>query len=199
MANLDELPRPDCTRRTPRMLLRPLRAADEAEWVRMSIVSESLTAPFSPLPPEGPDPWVQRFHGSLARMADGSSVRLVGILEDGRIAGLFNLNEIVRGPFENAYAGWSVNLEVAGEGYATEGVRGLLDIAFAAPPRGLGLHRVQANVIPRNHRSLRIIEKCGFRPEGLARSYLKIAGEWEDHAMFAMLAEEWNGGEPAPV
>jgi ribosomal-protein-alanine N-acetyltransferase len=82
-----------------------------------------------------------------------------------------------------------VSAEVVGRGLATEGVRALLDVAFAAPP-GLALHRVQANVIPDNVRSLRVAEKAGFRREGYAPRYLKIAGEWRDHVMFAILADE---------
>ena len=66
----------------------------------------------------------------------------------------------------------------------------MLDIAFAAEPRGLGLHRVQANVIPANPASLRVAEKAGMRLEGTAKRYLEIAGVWQDHHMFAKTAEE---------
>ncbi len=81
-----------------------------------------------------------------------------------------------------------------GEGLATEGVRALVSIAFAPEPDGLGLHRVQANIMPGNGASLRVAEKVGFRREGVARRYLRIAGEWEDHAMFALTVEEWSEG-----
>jgi ribosomal-protein-alanine N-acetyltransferase len=51
---------------------------------------------------------------------------------------------------------------------------------------------VQANVMPRNGRSLRVLERAGFRPEGLALRYLEIAGCWEDHMMLAITREEWT-------
>ena len=101
-----------------------------------------------------------------------------------------NLTQIFRRALQGAFAGWSVNAEVARQGYATEGVIALLDLAFAPEPAGLGLHRVQANIVPTNAPRLRVAEKAGFRHEGLALRYLRIAGEWRDHAMFAKLADE---------
>lgn len=108
------------------------------------------------------------------------------------MVGLFALNEIVRGVFQSAYASWQVGAGHMGRGLGTEGVRGLLDVAFHADPDGLGLHRVQANIMPSNAASLRIARKLGFRREGLAARYLKIAGRWEDHVMLALTREEWS-------
>lgn len=149
-------------------------------------VSREMHAPWMPLATATDDVVFDR---ALERARTGSAVRLVGVLPDGRFAGSFNLNEITRGPFQNAYAGWSVSAEVAGQGYATEGVAAMLAVAFH--PDGAALHRVQANILPRNARSLRVAEKCGFRREGLARAYLEIAGVWEDHVMTAIVREEW--------
>jgi ribosomal-protein-alanine N-acetyltransferase len=182
-------------RRTARLLVRPLRPDDRAEYLRVLAVSDALHAPWNPRAPAELSP-SDLFDRGLARVHEGSCVRFVGILADGRIGGFFNLNELVRGPFQNAYAGWSVNAEVAGTGIATEGVTALLDLAFAAAPDGVGLHRVQANVVPRNVRSVRVAEKCGFRREGLALRYLQIAGVWEDHLMFAKVADEHARAAP---
>lgn len=178
--------------RTPRCRLRPLRAADRAEFIRVHELSREHFAPWVPALPPGFGP-AELFDAELARVpvwaADGRHLRLVAFLDDGRIAGFFNLGEIVRGVFQSAHASWMVSAEVVGRGLATEGVRALLDVAFAEPP-GLALHRVQANVIPDNVRSLRVAEKAGFRREGYARRYLRIAGEWRDHVMLAILADE---------
>ena len=56
----------------------------------------------------------------------------------------------------------------------------------------LALHRVQAAVMPRNGPSRRILEKRHFREEGYAARYLRIAGRWEDHLLYALTAEEWR-------
>lgn len=171
------------------LALRALTPDDRAEYTRVLALSEPLHAPWSPLRPPG-DTWDALFDRQVARHADGACWKGVAVLPDGRIAGFFNLNEIVRGPFQNAYAGWSVNAEVAGRGYATQGVAALLAVAFER----LGLHRVQANIVPRNVRSVGVAERCGFRREGVALRYLRIAGVWEDHAMYAITAEEWTAG-----
>jgi ribosomal-protein-alanine N-acetyltransferase len=70
----------------------------------------------------------------------------------------------------------------------TEAVRAATTFAF----RTVGLHRLQAAVMPRNGGSQRVLEKVGYRREGTALRYLCIAGEWEDHVIFAVTSEEWR-------
>jgi ribosomal-protein-alanine N-acetyltransferase len=175
------------------MLLRLWRADDLHEFVRVSQISAELWRAWTPAATRG-QTLQQQFElmleSSTRGLHAGTPCRMVGELSDGRIGGFFSLSEIVRGIFQNAYAGWRVSADVVGQGYATEGVRGLLDLAFAPPPQGLGLHRVQANVIPSNAASLRVAEKCGLRREGYAHRYLQIAGLWQDHIMFARTVEE---------
>ena len=179
--------------RTSRLLLRPLEAADRAEFIRCHAVNKDHFGPWWAAPPPGQTD-EQLFEAQLARATEGrergTDVRLIGFTDDGRMGALVNLAQIFRGPFESAYIGWSVSVECAGRGIATEAVTALMNLAFAPAPDGVGLHRVQANIMPSNVRSLRVAEKCGFRREGLAKDYLKIAGAWQDHFMFAKLADE---------
>ena len=104
------------------------------------------------------------------------------------LVGRVQLSGIAPAPFESAYLGYSVSEGHNGRGYATEAVRQTLEIAFEE----LGLHRVQAAVMPINPASIRVLEKTGFREEGLALRYLQINGVWEDHKLFAITAEEWR-------
>ena len=173
-----------CT--TERMRIRDLEPGDRDEFLRVHTLSrDHFAAWIDDVSPE------QRLERALEQSeADARrQVRLIGESSDGRVAGFFNLTDIVRGVFNSAYASWYVNVEFAGQGFGTEGVAALLDIAFAEPA-GLGLHRVQANVIPANAPSIRLAEKVGFRREGLAQRYLRIAGEWQDHIMYAKTIEE---------
>jgi [ribosomal protein S5]-alanine N-acetyltransferase len=57
----------------------------------------------------------------------------------------------------------------------------------------LGLHRVEANIVPVNKPSIRLVKGAGFRKEGLSKRYLKIAGKWQDHERWVMLREDWLG------
>ncbi len=190
-------PLPDVVRSTERMTLRPLRDDDEKEFVRTVTESAEAWRPWVPAASRDVTPreLFRREHDRALRgTRAGTHLRLGGFGQDNRLLGLFSLNEIVRGVFQSAYAGWQVTAHRMGEGLATEGVRALVSIAFAPEPDGLGLHRVQANIMPGNGASLRVAEKVGFRREGVARRYLRIAGEWEDHAMFALTVEEWSEG-----
>jgi ribosomal-protein-alanine N-acetyltransferase len=83
--------------------------------------------------------------------------------------------------------GFWVGVQHTRKGYATEGVTLCLEHAF----EHLGLHRVEANVIPRNTASLATVRKCGLKKEGYSPGYLKIAGEWCDHERWAITIEEW--------
>lgn len=174
---------------TPRLLVRPLEDTDRREFVRVIAASRDLHDPWMPLRPEDADnDWL--FDRQWEQQMSGHAAKFVAFAPNGRIAAFVNLNNITRGVSESANAGWSVNVEFAGQGIATEAVTAMLDIAFAPAPRGLGLHRVACGVMPENVRSLRVAGKCGFRREGFAPQLIKIAGEWRDHVLFAKLASE---------
>jgi len=179
--------------RTARMTLRVMTADDRDEFVRVHRVSQEFFAPWSPTMAADDTPetlFEKQLRRTTDGLASGRDMRLAGFTDDGRLAGIFNLNEIVRGDFQNAYAGWRVNVELARQGYGAEGVSALVKrVAFVPAPQGLGLHRVQANIIPTNLPSIRLAERCGFVREGLARRYLRIAGVWQDHFMYARVAE----------
>lgn len=103
-----------------------------------------------------------------------------------KLIGRIELSGIARGPFQNAYLGYFLDQEHNGKGFATEAVS--LCVKYALTQ--IGLHRIQAGVMPRNVPSIRVLEKAGFRYEGLATKYLKINGKWEDHALYAIIAED---------
>lgn len=104
-----------------------------------------------------------------------------------RLIGRVALANVVLGSWRNATLGYWIDEASGSRGHATEAV--LLTLRFAF--EDLRLHRVQPAVMPRNKRSIRVVQKCGFRDEGLAERYLQINGIWEDHRIFAMTAEEW--------
>ena len=102
------------------------------------------------------------------------------------IIGMVGLNNLVRGAFQSCHVGYKLDGTLLCRGYMTEAVRAAADIAFS----DLELHRMEANIMPRNKASLRVAEKAGFYHEGLALKYLKINGVWEDHVHMVRLNED---------
>ncbi|MNC36537.1 putative ribosomal N-acetyltransferase YdaF [compost metagenome] len=108
--------------------------------------------------------------------------------EPERIIGSVALSNIVRGAFQSCHLGYRLDGSEQGKGYMTEAVKEIIAYGFGK----LGLHRIEANIMPRNAASLKVTEKLGFYHEGLAKSYLKINGKWEDHIHTVLLNEEMN-------
>lgn len=110
------------------------------------------------------------------------------LTETGEIAGVVNINEVVRGSFRSGYLGYYVFVPHNGHGYMTAGLRAVVSKAF----RGLRLHRLEANIQPGNATSRRLVQRLGFKLEGFSPRYLKIAGKWRDHERWALTAEDWT-------
>lgn len=100
-----------------------------------------------------------------------------------KIIGTIAFNNIVRGAFLSCHLGYKLDVDELNQGYITEALQRAIHIAF----EDFGLHRIEANIMPRNTRSLRVVEKLGFYNEGLAYKYLKINGKWEDHIHMVLL------------
>lgn len=127
--------------------------------------------------------------GDLQAMAEGRLFKVWIFERDGEspqtVIGTIALNNIVKGCFCSCHLGYRLDRLKTGRGYMTEGVRKVIDYAFGE----LGLHRIEANVMPRNMASLKVLGKLGFANEGVGRKYLKINGQWEDHIHMVLLNE----------
>lgn len=106
-----------------------------------------------------------------------------------RVIGTVSITNIIRGVFKSCYLGYKISEDKAGQGLMCEAVKAVVDLAF----NQLKLHRIEANIMPHNIASLRMIEKCGFKNEGLASKYLMINGKWEDHIHFVKINEDLEG------
>jgi ribosomal-protein-alanine N-acetyltransferase len=100
-----------------------------------------------------------------------------------RIIGDITYSVIIRGVFQSCFTGYKVDKNENGKGYATECIKKCNEVVF----NDLKLHRIEANIIPRNIASIKVVEKCGFRYEGVSEKYLKINNKWEDHAHYVLL------------
>lgn len=125
--------------------------------------------------------------GALERYAQGAALPCVILAPDeAQVVGRINLNTIVRGPFQSASVGYLVAEKFNGRGLATAAVADIKRRAF----EDLGLHRLEAGILTNNHGSQKVLERNGFERFGVAPRYLKIAGEWQDHILFQVLAAE---------
>jgi ribosomal-protein-alanine N-acetyltransferase len=102
-----------------------------------------------------------------------------------KIIGCLSFTNIMRGAFLSCFFGYKLDEQEINHGYMTEAIKKGTEIMF----QDLGLHRIEANIMPKNKRSLRAAEKAGFYNEGLSYKYLKINGKWEDHIHMVLLNE----------
>lgn len=109
---------------------------------------------------------------------------LICLRDSDELVGVANISEIVRGALRSGYLGYYVFRPYERRGLMTEGLRLVVRDAF----RRLGLHRVEANIQPGNHASIRLVRRLGFRREGYSPRYLKIQARWRDHERWALLA-----------
>jgi ribosomal-protein-alanine N-acetyltransferase len=137
-------------------------------------------------------PWVQPpstaqfFEDYIRRRrTPGEDGFLICDNKSGRIAGVININCIVRGHFDSAYLGYYAAASFARQGYMTEGLLLVAKFAFVE----MGLHRLEANIQPENVASIALVRRCGFRKEGFSPRYLKVLGEWQDHERWALRAK----------
>ena len=183
---------------TPRLVLRPPRTTDVTEIRRLLRANHEHLKPWNPVPPPGEDSSSitevsktvlrQRREWKLGR---GFVFMVAEREHPTAFIGKIALSGIMRGAMYGAYLGYWMSSDTQGRGYVTEALAAVLDFGFGPA----GLHRVQAAIMPRNARSLRVIEKLSFRKEGYAERYLQIAGKWEDHEIYARTREEHVPGE----
>lgn len=190
---LDPLCRPLPVLLGERVTVRTLRLGD-VDAIR-DYYARNYTAfgPWEPLRPPDfltHDYWRTRVAAQLEAFDAGLEVRLVMLLKDipERVVGSIGLSNLVRGVFQGGTLGYSLDAALWGQGLMREGLERVIGYAF----RELGLHRVMANAMPRNERSLKVLERLGFVREGFGQAYIQINGVWEDHVLTSLTNPDWR-------
>ncbi|GMG81820.1 GNAT family protein [Paralimibaculum aggregatum] len=178
---------------TPRLLLRPPRLADFEPWMTLRNESRDFLVPWEPA-------WardhlsIRAFRNRVAwaeraiRHGEAFPLFLVG-RESGEIIGGITLSNIRRQPAQAGTLGYWTGQRHARRGYMTEALAGLRDHAFGV----LDLSRLEAACLPDNAASRRLLERCEFKYEGVAQSYLQINGRWRNHVLYAALRADRRG------
>lgn len=111
-------------------------------------------------------------------------VHLFLFLKDEKyLIGSISISNILWGAFLSCFLGYKLDKDYINKGYITEGIEEVISICF----NDYRLHRIEANIIPRNAASIRVAEKLGFEYEGTSKKYLEINGKWEDHHHYVLL------------
>lgn len=175
------------------LMLRAPQMNDFAQWAELRDESRAYLTPWEPIWPSD-DLTRAGFRRRLRRYAeDIAADRAYPFLifrdSDNMLIGGVTLANVRRGIVQAGTIGYWVGAPHAHRGHMTLALRVLLPTLFGE----LGLHRVEAACIPGNTASVRVLEKCGFTREGLARRYLCINGIWQDHLLFGLLHDDLRG------
>lgn len=163
----------------PSVCLRPVAKGDRDAFLAVMRRSANLHQPWIQPPIS-----VEMFGRYLSRLQRDDHEGLLVIDEaTGDIAGCYNINNIILASFRSGSLSYYAAASYAGRGYMREGLRQVIRHAVGK----LGLHRLEANIQPGNQRSIALVQRCGFRKEGLSRDYLFIGGAWRDHERWAYL------------
>jgi len=171
---------------TDRLILRSLEPEDAPLVRDFYLRNRAFFAPWDPARDEAFFE-LASFADSIARereeLVQRRSLKLYLFEKDGdAIVGYLGLSNIVLGPFLSAFLGYKLDEARRGRGYMTEALRAAIGVAF----RDYGLHRIEANIMPRNAPSVRLVLRLGFEREGGSPKYLRIAGAWEDHDHYVL-------------
>ncbi|ANC32670.1 Spermidine N(1)-acetyltransferase [Isoptericola dokdonensis DS-3] len=174
------------------VVLRPLRRRDGGAWMRLRAANVSWLERWEATSP-GENPESATF-GEYVRLLSAQAragAALPFVVElDGELVGQLTVANVQLGSLRSGSIGYWVGRQYAGRGITPTAVAMATDYCFAI----VGLHRVEINIRPENAASLRVVEKLGFRDEGVRERYLHIQGDWRDHRTFALTAEEVPGG-----
>jgi [ribosomal protein S5]-alanine N-acetyltransferase len=176
------------------LVLRPIRYSDRREWERVRASNSAWLQHWEATRPPGePEIAPLTFRGmvrDLRRQASAGRCLPLVLLVNGQFAGQLTVNNIIGGSARFASIGYWIDRRFAGRGYMPIAVALASDYCLF----GLRLHRLEIAIRPENAASLRVVEKLGYEEYGYAPRYLHIDGDWRDHRLFAVTAEQVPGG-----
>ena len=167
--------------------IRIVRPRDARTLQNELMENRAWLRPWEATSPDGPTSFDMRLGVKrlLQQYRDGLGVPFV-MEYAGEVAGQLNVWGISRGSLASATIGYWVSKRFAGRNITPTSVALATDVCFSE----LGLHRMEICIRPENAASLRVVEKLGFRYEGLRRRFIHIDGDWRDHYTFALVREE---------
>lgn len=179
------------TMREGRVTIRPIRLRDARALERELLNNRGWLRKWEATNPHGAMSFDVRSSIRSLQVNARAGLGLPFAVEyDGEFAGQLNVSSMTYGSLSSATIGYWVSERFAGNGVTPTAVALASDYCYFQ----VGLHRIEICIRPENAPSLRVVEKLGFRYEGLRRRYIHINGDWRDHFCFALVAEELPTG-----
>lgn len=181
---------------TERIILRLPAHSDYNAWTALRIQSCDFLTPWEPV--WSPDhlsrkSFTNRVYWAARASKAGTALPLFLLRRDGVLVGAITLDNIRRGPAQTGTIGYWIGQPFARQGYMREAIGAVVHHAFTE----LDLSRVEAACLPENAASRGVLEKSGFKYEGVAQSYLQINGRWRNHVLYANLRSDRRGRSAA--
>ena len=178
---------------TERMTLRLPQHGDFRAWTTLRDQSAPFLTPWEPVWAAdhlSRKAFTNRIYWANRSTSQGTALQLLLIRrEDAALLGAITLDNIRRGPSQAGTLGYWMGQAHARQGYMREAILSVVHHAFTV----MDLSRVEAACLPENAASRGVLEKCGFKYEGVAQSYLQIAGRWRNHVLYANLRGDRRG------
>ncbi len=171
--------------------LRPVRVSDARTWREIRVRNAPWLRPWEPTNPETPlyrsslGPYISMVRAMRREARQGQAVPWV-VTYGGKFVGQLTVGSITWGSARSGQVGYWIDEAYAGRGIIPTVLAMAVDHCFGV----IGLHRLEASIRPENHASRRVVEKLGFREEGVRVRQLHINGAWRDHVCYALTAEE---------
>lgn len=178
---------------TERLTLRPPTHGDFRPWVTLRQVSRDYLTPWEPSWAHDHltrKAFTNRVYWAQRSISSGTAMPLFMFRRvDGGLVGAITLDNIRRGPAQAGTLGYWTGQPHARQGYMREAISGVVHYAFTR----LDLSRIEAACLPENKPSRGLLERSGFKYEGVAQSYLQIDGRWRTHVLYASLRSDRRG------
>ncbi|MCC6002111.1 MAG: GNAT family N-acetyltransferase [Pararhodobacter sp.] len=178
---------------TQRLILRLPEHRDYRAWAALRHDSAAFLTPWEPVWSDDHltrSAFTARVRWATRAQTLGSALPLFLIRKDDEaLLGAITLDHIRRGPSQTGTIGYWIGQVHARQGYMREAIEGLVRHAFTA----LDLSRIEAACLPENAASRAVLERSGFKYEGVAQSYLQINGRWRNHVLYANLRMDRRG------
>lgn len=181
---------------TERIILRLPAHSDYDAWKALRLESREFLVPWEPV-------WsadhltrksfTNRVYWAARSSRRGTAVPFFLLRRDGVLLGAITLDNIRRGPAQTGTTGYWIGKPFARQGYMREALEAVVHYAFTS----LDLSRIEAGCLPENAASRGVLERSGFKYEGVAQSYLQIGGRWRNHVLYANLRSDRRGRSEA--